>query len=107
MKWYRSISRKPKTRCLQALGLADWTPPEPLSYTARASSAIAAERMDARFFAPRIQVLLDILNRDGRVVGDVAVHQAAEIQADDCNDVSLYRDRRYRRCGCSPGSTTG
>lgn len=57
---------------LEALCLADWTPPEPLSYSARASDAFAAGRLDARFFAPRIQALLDILGRDGRHLGDLA-----------------------------------
>ncbi len=37
---------------LAALGLADWTPPEPLSYIARASDAFAAERIDAQYFMP-------------------------------------------------------
>ena len=35
-----------------ALGLADWTPPEPLSYTARACQVLASERMDAQYFMP-------------------------------------------------------
>lgn len=56
---------------LLALGLADWTPPEPLSYSARASDALAAARLDARFFAPRIQALLKILGRDNRTLGDL------------------------------------
>ncbi len=37
---------------LNALGLADWTPPEPLSYSARASGAFAAGRWDAQYFRP-------------------------------------------------------
>jgi hypothetical protein len=57
---------------LTALGLADWTPPEPLAYAAKASEALAAGRLDARFFAPRIQALLDILSSDGRAISDVA-----------------------------------
>lgn len=57
---------------LSALGLEDWTPPEPLTYAAKASEAFAAGRLDARFFAPRIQALLDILSKDGRAVSDVA-----------------------------------
>jgi hypothetical protein len=55
-----------------ALGLADWTPPEPLTYAAKASDAIAAGRLDARFFAPRIQALLDMLSSDGRTISSVA-----------------------------------
>uniref|UniRef100_UPI003BACEAEE hypothetical protein n=1 Tax=Stappia sp. TaxID=1870903 RepID=UPI003BACEAEE len=37
---------------LEALGLVDWTPPEPLSYSARASDAFAAGRLDAQYFRP-------------------------------------------------------
>lgn len=57
---------------LAALGLANWTPPEPLAYTARALDVYASGRFDARFFAPRIQALLDLLAVDGRTVADVA-----------------------------------
>jgi hypothetical protein len=35
---------------LDALGLGNWQPPEPLTYTRRASEAFAAERLDAEFF---------------------------------------------------------
>ena len=37
---------------LEALVLADWGPPEPLSYTARANDAFAAGRIDAQYFMP-------------------------------------------------------
>ena len=46
---------------LDALGLADWTPPEPLSYSARASDAFAAGRLDAEFFQPRLKSLINKL----------------------------------------------
>ena len=68
---------------LAALGLADWTPPEPLSYSARASDASAAGRLDARFFAPRIQALLDILGRDGRSLGDLAASRRQKFRPQD------------------------
>ena len=69
---------------LEAFGLADWTPPEPLSYTAHASSAFAAGRIDAGFFAPRIQALLDMLRRDGRAVSDVATPRREKFRPDAC-----------------------
>lgn len=69
---------------LAALGLADWTPPEPLSYSARASDAFAAGRLDARFFAPRIQALLDILGRGGRSLGDIAKSRRRKFRPQDC-----------------------
>ncbi len=35
-----------------ALGLGDWQPPEPLTYTRRASEVFAAARVDAEFYHP-------------------------------------------------------
>lgn len=37
---------------LDHLGLRGWTPPQPLSFTASAKSALSAERIDAQFFRP-------------------------------------------------------
>lgn len=37
---------------MQELGLADWTPPEPLSYTACAAEVFASGRIDAQYFRP-------------------------------------------------------
>jgi len=37
---------------LSALGLADWTPPEALAYTARAADVFASGRFDAQYFMP-------------------------------------------------------
>ena len=86
---------------LGALGMADWTPPEPFSYTARASYAVAAGRMDAPFFAPRIQALLDTLSRDGRVIGDLTTPPAPKIPPRLLREIPLYRNREYRRYGRS------
>ena len=80
---FATITRAEET-LLDALGLADWTPPEPLSYAARASDAFAAGRLDARFFAPRIQALLDILGRDGRSLGDLAAQRRQKFRPQDC-----------------------
>ena len=57
---------------LAALGLGNWQPPEPLSYTRRASEAFAAGRLDSHYFAPRVAELLARLGKDGRTVRDVA-----------------------------------
>jgi type I restriction enzyme, S subunit len=76
---------KAEITLLTSLGLADWTPPEPLSYIARASDAFAAGRVDSRFFAPRIQALLDILNRDECTVGDLAAPRRQKFRPTDCD----------------------
>lgn len=36
-----------------ALGLADWNPPEPLTYIASSADAFAAGRLDAQYFQPK------------------------------------------------------
>ena len=46
---------------LATLGLAGWSPPEPLSYTARARDAFAARRMDAEHFKVKFQMAADSL----------------------------------------------
>jgi hypothetical protein len=56
---------------LVALGLADWTPPEPLSYTARAKNAYAAGRLDAQYFMPaKEQVRQSLAALPGRMLAD-------------------------------------
>ena len=56
----------------KALGLSGWQPPEPLTYTRRASEAFAAGRLDAQYFAPRVRELLTLLGAGGRTVRDAA-----------------------------------
>ena len=47
---------------LEALGLVDWTPPEPPSYTARASDALAAGRLDAEHFHPKFAAAFEYMH---------------------------------------------
>ena len=47
---------------LAALGLADWEPPEPLSYTARASDTFAAGRLDAEHFHPKFAAAFEYIH---------------------------------------------
>jgi type I restriction enzyme, S subunit len=70
---------------LAALGLAGWSPPEPLSYTARAADALTAARLDAQFYAPRIRALLDVLGRDGRTLSDIAKPRRDRFSAKKCD----------------------
>lgn len=71
-------------RCLEAIGLEGWTPPEPLAYTARAVDVFASARIDARFFAPRIRELRDLLSVDGRTVSDAADLRREKFRPDTC-----------------------
>ena len=53
---------------LKALGLENWQPPEPLTYTRRASEALAAERIDAEHFRPKFLALTTKMEAHGKVV---------------------------------------
>ena len=56
---------------LATLGLADWTPPEALSYTACASELVTAGRMDAQYFMPaKERVLRSLAAMPGRKLGE-------------------------------------
>lgn len=56
---------------LAALGLANWTPPEPLTYTARASDVFASGRFDAQYFMPaKEQVKLSLAALPGQLLSD-------------------------------------
>ncbi len=48
----KQLQQDAQQALLSALGLADWTPPEPLTYTARSSDALTAGRLDAQYFMP-------------------------------------------------------
>lgn len=47
---------------LRALGLENWRPPEPLTYTRRASEVTAAHRFDSSYFSPAKSATVDALN---------------------------------------------
>lgn len=48
----QSSQERAEAELLRQLGLRSWTPPQPLSFTARASSAFEAARIDAQYFRP-------------------------------------------------------
>jgi hypothetical protein len=68
----KNLAQNAEHSLLIALGLDNWQPPEPLTYTRNASDALASARIDAEYFAPRVQQLLSKLASDGLTVQDVA-----------------------------------
>lgn len=68
----RQLLARAEAFLLHALGLDAWTPPEALSYVRSSRQAFAAGRLDAQFFAPRVEQLLARLGRDGLWLSDVA-----------------------------------
>ena len=57
---------------LSALCLDTWQPPEPLTYERPAKDAFAVGRLDAEYFTPRVQGLLQLLQMQNRTIGSVA-----------------------------------
>jgi hypothetical protein len=49
---------------LDALGLRDWSPPRPLTYTSSAATVTAAGRWDSQFHAPAVVSLRERLSRE-------------------------------------------
>ncbi len=47
---------------LSALGLENWQPPDPLTYTRKASDVWNAERLDSQFFRPDVDALREELS---------------------------------------------
>ncbi|WP_370206941.1 hypothetical protein [Pararhodobacter marinus] len=82
------------------LGLAGWTPPLPLTYTARAGSVAKAGRIDAEYHAPRIRELIDLLGRSGLTIGDIAPSRREKF------DPSLSGSFSYIEIGNLPGDGT-
>jgi type I restriction enzyme S subunit len=63
------------------LGLASWSPPEPLSYSNSVATARSAGRIDAEYFAPRIRELINRLGQQGQILGDVALSRREKFDA--------------------------
>lgn len=77
----RTEAMKADQLLLDALGLASWQPPDPLTYTRRASEVFAARRVDSSYFSPRVSQLLQLLARDNMRIGDVAPARHEEFVA--------------------------
>lgn len=52
---------------LNALGLADWQPPQPLSYVRSSKEAFEAGRWDAEYFSPATHAILGELSKQGDI----------------------------------------
>jgi type I restriction enzyme, S subunit len=67
----RSSQERAERLLLYALGLADWTPPEPLAYSAKSADVFAAARFDAQYFMPAKRTIRDALARvPGQTIGE-------------------------------------
>lgn len=56
---------------LKALGLANWTPPEPLAYVASSVDALSSGRLDAQYFMPaKVEVQETLKKLPGKPIGE-------------------------------------
>ncbi|MDD5057846.1 MAG: hypothetical protein PHQ60_08230 [Sideroxydans sp.] len=60
--------RQAEQTLLGVLGLESWQSPVPLPYTRRASEAFAAERLDADYFEPKYDEMIDEMAKHGTCV---------------------------------------
>lgn len=83
---------KAEAALLSALGLAGWSPPEPLAYTARAADVIAAGRNDAQYFRPKYDALIDFMSsRHELVTLDGMVTKGRSVNYSEDGDVKIIR----------------
>lgn len=94
---------------IAALGLADWHPPEPLTYTHFRKEVFEAKRLDSEYFSPKFEALkselelrhtLKTLQSIGDVLKGVTVAYSDEgqfpiIRSGDLSDISV--DDRFKR----------
>lgn len=71
---------------MRAIGLYAWEPPEALSYVCSSGEVFAAGRLDAQFFAPRVEQLLALLGRDGLRLSDVAPARHERFEASESGE---------------------
>lgn len=64
--------RDAENTLLSALGLAGWAPQQPLAYVSSLTAIQTAKRLDAQFYAPRIQELINLLAGSSSTIGTVA-----------------------------------
>ena len=89
----------------RAIGLENWQPPEPLTYTRSSRDAFAAGRLDAEYFSPRVTELLSRLNKDGLTIGDVAPARHKRFMASRAGNFDYIEISGVRQDGTAVSET--
>jgi restriction endonuclease S subunit len=87
-------TEKASSLLVSALGLSQWKPPDPLTYTLSFTRAFNERRLDAEFHRPSVDALHHELakNFDLKRVGDLgAVENGQTVPYDDDGDVPVIR----------------
>lgn len=84
-----------------ALGLTNWNPTDPLTYSCVASEASASQRLDAEFFRPKFTELVEKMKRHGKVarLGDCLRFCERGRQPDYCDEGLPVVNSRHVRGG--------
>lgn len=106
-----SQARQAETVLTSSIGLAGWNPPEPLTYTCKASEALASNRLDAEFHRPIVEALFHKLASrfNLRNLGELGVVENGQtVPYDENGSVPIIRsgdlsdiddDSRFLRAG--------
>ena len=79
---------------MEEIGLAKWTPAEPLTYHRRSKDVFAAGRLDSAFFAPRVQQLIREANCSRADDWQRGSATKAILQTRPRKAVSVHRNQR-------------
>ncbi|MCL2021363.1 MAG: restriction endonuclease subunit S [Betaproteobacteria bacterium] len=89
----RNLSQQAEQTLLHTLGLDKWSPPEALSYVRSSREAFAAGRLDADFFQPKYEELINIVRNNK---GDYELIQMGELSQPlkyGCSDKLEYVEK--------------
>jgi type I restriction enzyme, S subunit len=82
-----------ETQLAVNVGLGDWSPPEPLAYTANSASAVAAARLDAQYFMPaKAEVLRSLSSLPGQLLSERADSVRDQWLPDAVDPATLVRN---------------
>lgn len=101
----RNLYHDAEVRLLEALGLKDWKPEEPLTYVAKASEVIKTDRIDAEYFRPgAITIIKRILDGGGIRLGEIAgITSGHPWLSEQFYDPHFSGDPVVRIRDCKPG----
>ena len=86
------IIRDAEQSLLSALGLDNWQPPEPLTYTCPIKDVEKAERFDALYFSPAKQHAVQVLRKGGAKLLSKCVDSIREMYTPSPNDTAHVRN---------------
>lgn len=84
------IYKEAEQTLLRALGLENWQPPDPLTYTRTAADTFAVGRLDAEYFRPKYDSLITAIKADRRAFDLYPLGELSEPLKYGCSDQLEY-----------------